>query len=710
MSAEVTAGSVEKNLGEKFFNEGNAAYDAGDYARALEMFNRAIESGMENEIVYNNRGAALDALGKNSEAVASYTKATLLDASYELAWHNLGNSLYTQEAFKLAAHAYSKAAALRPGRRENWSGLAASYAKLGKPRKAKAAIKHLDAFVTTDDIVLLTQAELFLESGLLEEALDRCERYVSSHPDSALGYAHRGNVEHEMGAFAKAIDSFEKALAIAPGDKEIWNNMGYTYFVAGYLDKAIECFDKAISIDPKYKHAWYNKGYAYHGADVLELAVESYRKALDIDPHDKVLWNNLGNALYNLGRYSESIPRFVEAIRVDPDYEIAWNNIGNALEKLHMHKEAIPFHDRSLEIRPDFDYALYAKGVCKAVTGEIEQGYDLVLESLDLNPSYDEVWKARSEIAGQLGRWDEALMSIEEALSINPEYDQGWVTRAEILIAVGDYEASQASFEMALRCLDRVRSETSGGLFAIMRRGEVLQRIGRFEEALANFESVVVSGRLGDASVRKILELRRLLNRWDLPRAVRQAAESVHDPQVKLEYARFLVDAGELSSAERTLALVSDAISDDPGLMTVRARLASAKGEQVAVSGEVVRPSGPERSNAILAEAEALESRNELEAAAHAYAHAIDACPSNITAAVGLSRVRLALGGARSALSIADHAIGIDRRDWEPHMIKAVAYGKLGKKLAAEAELEEAKGLAKAARVPLDDFVSGGPG
>ncbi len=709
MPEEVTAGYVQRNLGDKFFTQGNAAYDAGDFALALEMFDKAIQSGLESEIVYNNRGAALDALGRNAEAVASYTKATSLASSYELAWHNLGNSLYTQEAYELAARAYSRAASLRPDRRENWSGLAASYAKLGKARKARAAIEHLDEFVRRDDIVLLTQAELYMESGLLEEALDRCEKYVARHPESALGYSHRGNVEHELGAFAKAIDTFEKALAIAPDDREIWNNMGYTYFVAGYLDKAIECFDKALSIDPRYKHAWYNKGYAYHGADVLEQAVESYRRAIEIDARDKVLWNNLGNALYNLGRYAESIPKFVEAIKVDHDYEIAWNNIGNALEKMHLHREAIPFHDRSLEVRPDFDYALYAKGVCKAVTGELEEGYDLVLESLDLNPSYDEAWKARSEIAGQLGRWDEALMAIEEALSINPEYDQGWVTRAEILLAVGDYEASQASFEMALRCLDSVKSETSGGLFSIMRRGEVLQRIGRFEEALANFESVVVSGRLGDASVRKVFELRRTLNRWDLPRSVRQAAESVNDPRVRLEYARFLIDAGELTSAERVLALISEAMAGDHGYLAAKARLASAQGGPLRVSGELLEPPlGKDAARAFVAEAEGHESRRDLEGASRAYSRALETDPSNMSAAVGLSRMRLAMGRTKSALAAANQAIGIDRHDWEPHTIKAAAYSALGNSVAAGAELEEARALARSARVPVDEFVPGG--
>ena len=705
-----TSRLAAKGQGDAFFEKGNAAYDAGQYERALEMFDKAIESGIASEIVYNNRGAALDALGRNADAVESYTKATSSDPSYELAWHNLGNSLYMQEAFGMAAQSYAKAASLKPDRKENWSGLAASYGKLGKARKAKPAIARLGKFETEDSLILLVQADLYLEAGLLAEALEKCEQFVAKHPESPLGYSHRGNVEHEMGVFGKAIDTFEKAAQVSPNDKEVWNNMGYTYFVAGYLDKATECFDKAISIDPRYKHAWYNKGYAYHGADMLEQAVECYRKAIELDSHDKVLWNNLGNALYNLGRYGESIPKFVEAIRVDPDYEIAWNNIGNAMEKMDRHGEAIAYHDRSLEISPDFDYALYAKGVCEAVCGSHDEGYDLVLESLDLNPSYDEAWKARAEIAGQLGRWDEALMAIDEALGLNPEYDQGWVERGEILLAVGDYEASQASFEMALKCLDTIRSDTSGGLFAIMRRGEVLQRMGRFDEALANFESVVVSGKLNSASIVRVLAVRRLLCRWDLPRAVRQAAETAPEPDVKLEYAKFLVDAGELASAERMLSLVADVLGTGAEFALVKARLASAKGAPSVPSGpELSGASGPLASAAFVAEAEARESNKEFEEAARLYSSAIAASPSDARAAIGLARCRLALGSHKSALILADRAIGMDLRDWEPHIIKAEAFKALGDKESAEREREHAKAIAGKAGMTLGEIAGEGP-
>lgn len=687
----VQGAPATRNRGADLFEQANTEYDAGRYEKALWLFEEAIAEGVASEVVYNNMGATLDALGRNEEAVRCYKKATSLSASYELAWHNLGNSLFIQERYSDSSRAYSRAAGLNPSRLENWSGLAAAYAKLDKPGRTVEAVKELSRFADDDPSVLLLQADLYMDCGRHEDALTSCKNFVARVPAVAQGYSHLGNVLHEKEDYAGAVAAFEQALKYAPGDKEVWNNLGYTYFCAGALDKALECFEKSLQLDPGYKHAWYNKGYAYHGADMLEQAVGCYRKAIDLDPGDRVLWNNYGNALYNLGKYAESIPKFVEALRVDADYEIAWNNIGNALEKMGAYGEAIPYHDRSLEISPDFDYALYAKGVCKARTGDPESGYDLVIESLDLNPSYDEAWKARSQIAGQLGRWDEALLSIEESLATNPEFDEGWSQRGEILLAVGDPEAAHASFEMALLCLSNVRTDTVVGLAALLRRGEVLARLGRFDEALANMETVLLTERMTPQSLTKVLELRRFLNILDLPVPVKRAAENCKDCKAMLRYVEFLLDAGDMATATEAIKLAPAIDGEENERKAVEARLMAMKGD---VDGALALLSSaePEPDSLRLA-GELKEASGDMRGASQAYARAMELRPSDGQCALSLARVRARLGDHRGALRSADVAIGIDLLDWEPHKVKADAFRALGFPDKADEELARAKDL-----------------
>jgi tetratricopeptide (TPR) repeat protein len=667
-----------KPKGFELFERANAEYDAGRYDNAIALFDEAIANDLKSEVVYNNKGTTLDAMGRYREAAKCYKKAVSIKPAYELAWHNLGNCLYVQELYLEAAEAYAKATKFNPSRRENWSGLAASWSRSGKRKRAAKAVEKLGPFAVSDTSILLLQSDLYLDCGFPQKAIERCEAYIESCPESPVGYTRLGSVAHELGEYNRAIFAFSRALKISPEDKEVWNNLGYTCFSRGYLERAHECFDKAISLDPDYKHAWYNKGYAYHGADMLEEAVRCYKRAIAIDPVDKVLWNNLGNALYNLGRYVESIPKFVTALKVDPDYEIAWNNIGNALEKIGAFKQAIPFHDRSLEINSQFDYAIYAKGVCRSKIGLLEDGYDLIIESLHINPSYDEAWKARASVASKLGRWDDALMAVEQSLLLNPDFDQGWTERGEILLAIGDEEGAQASFEMALKCLEKVNAATSSGMMALVRRGELLARLGKFEEALMNFETVAISRKMDFLSIPKALEMCRLMSRLELPKALADSVEATNDITAKVAYAEFLLDKGDDAVAKNVvLSMSGSPVAGEMLLARARARALAGDGNgaKTLLSWES-EPSTEGVLHRLMGEL--LESRGDFAGAERVYRRRAMNHPSDFSAAVALSRIHLRLKDYRRAIRSADMAIGIDDRDWEPHKIKAEAYAALG--------------------------------
>jgi tetratricopeptide (TPR) repeat protein len=660
------------------FERANAEYDAGRYDNALRLFDEAIALGLKSEVVYNNKGTTLDAMGRYQEAAKCYKKAVSMKKTYELAWHNLGNCYYVQELYDKAIEAYAKAVKLNPKRKENWSGLAAACSRGGRRKRSSKAVDKLGSFAVDDKSILLLQADLYMDCGLPQKAIERCEAFIEARPESPVGYTRLGSIAHELGEYNRAIFAFSRALKITPDDKEVWNNLGYTCFSRGYLERAHECFDKAIALDPNYKHAWYNKGYAYHGADMLEEAVRCYKRAIAIDPLDKVLWNNLGNALYNLGRYVESIPKFVTALKVDPDYEIAWNNIGNALEKIGAFKQAIPYHDRSLEINSQFDYAIYAKGVCRSKIGLLEDGYDLIIESLDINPGYDEAWKARASVASQLGRWDEALMAVEQSLLLNPDFDQGWTERGEILLAIGDEEGAQASFEMALKCLEKISPSTSSGMMALVRRGDLLARLGKFEEALMNFETVAITRKMDFLSIPKALSMCRVTGRLELPKALAEAVEASNDVASKIDYADFLLDRGDQSAAKKVVLSVSDSqVAREMLLARARTRALTGDGEGAKILLAWEREAS---SDGVLHRlmGELLESRGDYAGAEKIYRRRAMKHPSDFSAAVALARIQIRLKDYHRAIRSADLAIGIDDRDWEPHRIKADAYSALG--------------------------------
>jgi tetratricopeptide (TPR) repeat protein len=661
----------------------NASYESQDYVRALELYEEAMAMGLRTETLLNNRGAALDALGRAEDASLSYLSAVDISPDYELAWHNLGSSLYSQGRVDESAAAFKKALSLNRGRLENYTGLAFAYIRMGARSRARDTVDMMTPLIS-DREMLLKQAQLYLDAGSAESAVKCCRSFLAGHDDDLRGWRLLGAALHDEGHYYDAVRAFERIIESSPSDAEAWNSMGYSYFCAAHIERAIDCFNRAIEIAPRHKGAWYNKGYALHGADRLAEAVECYREAIAIDPGDKVLWNNLGNAQYNLGMFAESIPKFVSALEVDPDYEIAWNNIGNAFERMGMFAEAIPYHDRSLDIRPDFDYAMYAKGVCLAATGRPDEGYDLVVESLDLNPGYDDAWKARSRIAAQLGRVDEALLSIEEALEINPSYDEGWSDRGDLLASIGDHDGARLSYERALECNGGGGLVTAAEVDSAHRRSTVLTKLGRYAQALDALTALAAAGRLSRFGALAAVRLARIMALAVLPGPVMDVIAASEWGDVKAETAESLISTG---MTEAALSLLDGPVSGSPSPMALRlrAKAAAAAGDVdagLSIIGKM--PDVTADASVLALKGELLEAKGDLASATQAFAIASERDPSDYHSALGRARTLLGLGRNGEALKAAVRASGISPREWEPFELMSIAYGAMGDHKKAE--------------------------
>ena len=655
----------------------DACYESRDYDKALALYDEAIVKGGRSVVAMNNRGAALDAMGRAEDASLSYMAAVDIDPEYELAWYNLGLSLSSQGRNEESAAALTRALSLKRDRIDTYKWLAYGYVRMGMRTKARDIVDMMTPLVS-DPEALLAQAQIYLDAGAAESAA-RCARtFLEGSGGDLRGLRLLGAALHDMGNYYDAVRAFERVVESTPADADAWNSMGYSYFCAAHIDRALDCFDRAVEILPSHKGAWYNKGYALHGADRLAEAVDCYRKALAIDPNDKVLWNNLGNAQYNLGMFAESIPKFVSALEVDPDYEIAWNNIGNAFERMGMFAEAIPYHDRSLDIRPDFDYAMYAKGVCLAATGRPDEGYDLVVESLDLNPGYDDAWKARSRIAAQLGRLDEALMAIEEALDINPSYDEGWSDRGDLLESMGDLEGARASRERAVACNVENGLVTAAEVDAAHRRALVLEKLGRYEESLEGLKRIAAAGRLSRHGADAAIRLSRVLALSELPDAVMHVIRNTDWPDVRHAAADWLISVGRVDEA---LQLADGPIEQPSSLRTtlLRAKAAARSGdaeEALRLLRTIPDDDADHEVRAIAGEL--LEEMGDAAGAAKEYSRALGLRPSDYRSALGLARTLVEARLYKDAAQAATLASGIAPDEPEPFRLMSVAYDAMG--------------------------------
>ncbi|MEI2422828.1 tetratricopeptide repeat protein, partial [Arthrospira platensis SPKY2] len=81
---------------DEWFERGNAAWAAGRYREAEEIWRRVLQIEPNNSWAYVGLGIALYHQGKLPEAMDAYRRAIALDPNYAAAYYNLGIALADQ--------------------------------------------------------------------------------------------------------------------------------------------------------------------------------------------------------------------------------------------------------------------------------------------------------------------------------------------------------------------------------------------------------------------------------------------------------------------------------------------------------------------------------------------------------------------------------------------------------------------------------------
>src|SRR5213083_2591100 len=541
--------------GEAEFLRGNAHCDVREFADALACYERAAAFGYEDHVMWNNRGVALDGLGRHEDAIQAYTRAMQRNSAYEIAAYNLGNAFAQLGQFDEALVAYDRALAINPSYPDALYDKALVLARLGRTKPALQAYEVLLRTDAANVVAWTRKGQLLEELSKFEEAVEAYKAATTANPQDADAWTGLGDSLYALERYEEAVEAYDRAIAANPNNEEAWNNKGFTFFMLGIHEEALSCYEKALAINPTYKQAWYNKGYTFHGINRLEEAVTAYEKAIELDRGDEVLWNNLGNALYNLGRYGESIPYFDQGLEVNPKYEHAWMAKAESLYRLGRLEEARDALNNALILNGEYEEAWVFRGKILEEMGnalEAERCYDEALQcfraSLDLDPENAELHYHRALLLEDLERVDEAvedyaaaaskshsaealvrlsalllrlgrpadaLVPAEEAESRHPADPRGWLAAGRAFAAMGHGAEAIESFEKAkasgageahlelarwlhstgkdVEALDALKGDAQLSSEALLLRADIQAALGRTDEALADHDAAIRS-------------------------------------------------------------------------------------------------------------------------------------------------------------------------------------------------------------------------
>jgi tetratricopeptide (TPR) repeat protein len=265
-------------------NAGLTAFDAADYAQALEFFEKAAEAASVEEQrsgARTFRANTLDMLGRYDEAVEAYEEVISETPEWWEAHANLG----------------------------------ICHARNGQPVRAEAAFRRgLEDCPGSPEIRDELAAHLLAERRDLHEALRLTEEAVALGRDEIRHLHTLGEVRLVIGDEAGAEEAYRAMLALDPENPEAHLEIGLLHEAHGEVREAEEHFVESLKSDPANPRALYSYASLYYAADDLETAEELLVRAVAADERYSPALSALASVRARRGEYRDALDYIEKAV------------------------------------------------------------------------------------------------------------------------------------------------------------------------------------------------------------------------------------------------------------------------------------------------------------------------------------------------------------------------------------------------------------
>jgi len=119
----------------------------------------------------------------------------------------------------------------------------------------------------------------FVESGLIDQAVEAVKKSIDAMPDNAKSRILLGFLFIEQKEADKALEEFNKALELNEHSHDAKTGLGSAFILKGEPDLAIDFLKDAIVANPYPQMTYYKLGIAYELKGEKDKAIEMYKKA-----------------------------------------------------------------------------------------------------------------------------------------------------------------------------------------------------------------------------------------------------------------------------------------------------------------------------------------------------------------------------------------------------------------------------------------------
>lgn len=194
-----------------------AASLEGDYEKAMELINKALETSPNAPQVLAARGDLLYSSKSYSSAAQTYRDQSRSNPDDPAPWNNLGNCFFKQHNYASAEECYRRSLTVSPGFAMGYRNLAVCLLKRNNP----------------------------------EESAAYFEKYLEAIPDDVDAHATLGDIYYNAKDYWKAISQYELFIRKRPDQYNAILRLADCYFNLGKLDSAKAGYGVVLRKDPE---------------------------------------------------------------------------------------------------------------------------------------------------------------------------------------------------------------------------------------------------------------------------------------------------------------------------------------------------------------------------------------------------------------------------------------------------------------------------
>ena len=255
----------------------------------------------------------------------------------------------------------------------------------------------------------------------------------------------------------------------------------------------------------KYATTWVERAeniyYNWNGRVGKYSKFECYEEALKRDPEYAEAWCGLGSEITGMGASEDTDKELVGMDLFKDEPKITDD------KRLHYaHINAAKFcFDKAIEIEPKYVDAWYGKGswCLEWRPPDLKEGIECFLEVTKLDPKHKTAWfDLANAYSSYTSEYAKAVKCYDEAIALSPDnLHVVYAKKAELLSeyvdkrglhsSVTDYDLKKKhiSGKDALMCYDKALEIKPKYGYASYKKGRLLERLSKYEEALECFEN-----------------------------------------------------------------------------------------------------------------------------------------------------------------------------------------------------------------------------